>query len=296
MLIKPQILQYTAGDMLIVFSGSNPMTKAQIGMESDVHQHRDYELYCVVDGELEFITDRTIRMRGGDLTLIPKNCMHACLSGDYRRFVVSFDIRREGESTGGYSEYEDYHALLESITEPVFFRNEELLSLVVSILALDGSASSIHKLRIYLSMIFLLGMENLRKILPQSTSQLCQAEELSPNADKEREWLIETFLSNQYSTPHLTLEMLSDELGLSRRQTDRTIRRLFGESFQTLLLKQRMDVAERLITQTSIPMNEIAQKVGYDSYSGFYLAVRGYFGVAPDSIRADRDTVKQREK
>ena len=42
-----------------------------------------------------------------------------------------------------------------------------------------------------------------------------------------------------------------------------------------------MLTAEMLIQSTNTPFNQIAEYVGYNSYSGFYNAFRQYFGVAP---------------
>ena len=75
------------------------------------------------------------------------------------------------------------------------------------------------------------------------------------------------------------------QLNLSRRQTDRTVQRLFGESYQSLIKTRRLQQAKLLIQQSDMPFTEIAEKVGYHSYTGFYLALKNHFEQSPDELR-----------
>ena len=68
-------------------------------------------------------------------------------------------------------------------------------------------------------------------------------------------------------------------------ETDRLIKRLFGESYQTLVGRRRMEAAELLIRRTDIAFRDIATRVGYESYAGFYLAIKKHFGKTPEELR-----------
>ena len=49
-----------------------------------------------------------------------------------------------------------------------------------------------------------------------------------------------------------------------------------GRSFRGALTVTRMQVAERLINISAMPLTEVAQYVGYRSYAGFWKAYQKY--------------------
>jgi len=60
---------------------------------------------------------------------------------------------------------------------------------------------------------------------------------------------------------------------------------IFGETYAVLVLKRRMSIAAALLKKTDIPCSVIAEKVGYSSYTGFYVAFKRYFRMTPDEMR-----------
>ena len=78
---------------------------------------------------------------------------------------------------------------------------------------------------------------------------------------------------------------LMEELHLSRRQIDRTVRACMGESLNSLLIRQRMNAAQVLLRYTERPITVIAEEVGYTSYVGFYSAFKKHIGISPDAYR-----------
>jgi AraC-like DNA-binding protein len=103
-------------------------------------------------------------------------------------------------------------------------------------------------------------------------------------SDSDRRWLIENYISSNYAVAG-SIDGLCAQLNLCRRQTDRLIKRLFGESYQTLVGRRRMEAAELLIRRTDIAFRDIATRVGYESYAGFYLAIKKHFGKTPEELR-----------
>ena len=89
-------------------------------------------------------------------------------------------------------------------------------------------------------------------------------------------YLIHEYIEQNYHRP-LRLADLASALHLSERQTQRIVRRLFGVSFSSLLASHRASVAERLAT-TDMSWAEIAEYVGYETYSGFRRAFLRHSG------------------
>lgn len=101
-----------------------------------------------------------------------------------------------------------------------------------------------------------------------------------------RKWIIEEYIYNRYADP-VGIAELAKELCLSERQTRNLIRREFGSGYQKLIVAQRMAIADMLVQKTAQPLEQIAQQVGYQSYSGFYMAYVQYYGKSPDTVRKE---------
>ena len=100
---------------------------------------------------------------------------------------------------------------------------------------------------------------------------------LSP--DNSRAFVVEkAFL---YDFADLTLESLSERIGLSPRQTQRFLRENYGRKFQELRTKARMSAAEMLLVYTNCSITWIAQSVGYTTAEYFATNFRYFYGKSP---------------
>jgi AraC-like DNA-binding protein len=97
--------------------------------------------------------------------------------------------------------------------------------------------------------------------------------------------MIEDYFNEHYMED-VTLKDLANRLYLSEKQTDRMIKKAFGEGFSQHLCKIRMLIAKDLLTDTDKDVSEIALDVGYKSYNGFYLAFKQYVKMTPNQYRA----------
>lgn len=88
-----------------------------------------------------------------------------------------------------------------------------------------------------------------------------------------RRLMIEDFFSRRYSES-VTLEDLAKDLMLSRKQTEREVKRFTGNTFSEELSKRRLNAAMILLQTTNLPLTKIGELVGYASYSGLYKAMK----------------------
>ena len=88
-----------------------------------------------------------------------------------------------------------------------------------------------------------------------------------------RELLIDEFFSKKYNK-NATIEELSKELKLSKKQTEREVKKVTGNTFVKELSKRRIEAAVILTQTTSLPLSKISEMVGYASYCGFYKAYK----------------------
>lgn len=89
--------------------------------------------------------------------------------------------------------------------------------------------------------------------------------------------LVEERMSNS----ELSVEDLSGELCVSRVQLYRKIKTVTGKSPVEIIRQIRLTKADRLLSETSLNISEIAYRVGFSSPSYFSKCYRDYFGKIP---------------
>ncbi len=83
----------------------------------------------------------------------------------------------------------------------------------------------------------------------------------------------------------LTVESLARELGTNRTTLQERVATLTRRSVAEYLTDVRLTVAQALLTDTFLAIDEVAQRTGYASTPGFSRAFRARFGLAPSEHR-----------
>lgn len=282
-IIQKQYISTNIGDMCAIFSGPFPLRKTLEfeDTESHLHSHLHFEIQYVIKGSFQLKTSKTYTIVPNDVLLIPPNLPHATSKSTMQRLILDFSFYKTEGYSYGFSEYQYYHLLLNSLCEPVIFHSPTATHCFTSLLGLYDNEFSVHKQKILLSMLFL---QMIEQITPPDFIHTDKPLSGIIEQDEGKKWLIENHINRHYTTQD-SISLLCTQLNLSRRQTDRTVSRLFGESYQSLIQKKRMHEAKLLIQQSSMPLSEVAEKVGYTSYPGFYLAFKNFYNQPPDQLR-----------
>lgn len=82
----------------------------------------------------------------------------------------------------------------------------------------------------------------------------------------------------------LTAVDTARRLGVSTRVLQRRLAAL-GTSYQKLCDSIRIELAQELLSQTALPMSEIAYRIGFSNQANFTRAVKRWFGVSPRAFR-----------
>ena len=81
--------------------------------------------------------------------------------------------------------------------------------------------------------------------------------------------------------PELSVEDISSELYMSRVQLYRRVKTLTGKSPVEMIRQMRLAKADKLLSETSLNISEIAYRVGFSSASYFTKCYRDYFNKLP---------------
>ena len=110
------------------------------------------------------------------------------------------------------------------------------------------------------------------------------SESFDPATPEEaRAFIIEEAFLYEY--PTLTLESLSDRLGLGLRQTQRLLKQRYGKTFQQKRNEARMSAASILLTHTRRSVASIAEELGYSSAEHFTTAFKTAFQLSATEYR-----------
>lgn len=82
-----------------------------------------------------------------------------------------------------------------------------------------------------------------------------------------------------------TVNTLADQAALSRSAFTERFTRMVGESPKSYLMNWRMQRARRLLTESKLSMQVIAENTGYASEASFSKAFKQNFGISPGAYR-----------
>jgi AraC-like DNA-binding protein len=96
------------------------------------------------------------------------------------------------------------------------------------------------------------------------------------------------YAGEHFSGP-LPLEVLAKQAAMSMSKFTAIFKRHTGLSAACYIHRLRMDKAMDLVKNTSCPLGEIAETVGYKHYTSFSTAFSEQFGIAPGEFRKGND-------
>jgi transcriptional regulator GlxA family with amidase domain len=112
-------------------------------------------------------------------------------------------------------------------------------------------------------------------------SQMLKRQEEEPTRLRD----LSAFILEHLSEP-LSLEELARSVGMSLRTLTRWCRRELGESPAAIVRRLRIEEAQRLLEQTSLPLKDIAPRVQLGDMSTLWRIFTRYLGVTPAEYRA----------
>lgn len=209
-------------------------------MVSSLHKHKFSEVHIVLQGKIEYqACDKCVQLLPGDMTGIPQEVMHSSHDLDGKSKRITFQITKQ------IPEFCVIHLGL------------AVTSMLEDSIALYLSSGETARLGACLTLIcsYLPGVSG----YPVKPVQ-------NPN------YLIDHFISRNYSK-NITLQDVAEELNMSTQHTLRLIQKYTGHSFRTELRNRRLESSRYLMEHTDLSLEQIAEQVGYKSYTGLWKAL-----------------------
>ncbi|MBQ4120367.1 MAG: helix-turn-helix domain-containing protein [Clostridia bacterium] len=251
---------------------------------SPKHNHASFEFHIVGKGFVKLETDKgTLKLLENDSVLIHPEVFHAFKSLETGAVVLTFlfFIEKSKKKTAV-----DYYSLVEQRLKSdkgvfLFLQNFQIKECSTKILTnlYSESVFADERVKSWLNILLteIFGVLNDNKTgTYENNPQLAETD--------MRFFIIEDYFNEHYMED-ISLKKLAERLFLSEKQTDRMIKKAFGEGFRQHLCKIRLLISKDLLTDTDKEISEIAEQVGYKSYNGFYLAFKENVKMTPNEYR-----------
>ncbi len=213
---------------------------SQSAQATPLHKHNYAEIHIVAKGEVDFnIDDKPHSSKNGNLIIIPRNVFHSITKKGPDAICTAFQI--------------DFNA-------PSFLSKQIPLHLALDFMEeiqKSNVTNDYSGISAYISLFC--------SFLKLDALDIC------PILDYR--FLISEFFSKHYNQ-NLHLSDLANALHLSERQTERLVIKHTGNTFRGELASIRIKVAKHLLKTTDMSMEEISRYVGYNSYTGFWKAMK----------------------
>ncbi len=242
------------------------------------HFHSAYEVHVAIKGQTHImIEDADVVLNEGDVCVIPPDTVHYVYKSDDSsktgfRFTFSPLSKHSDEL------YKLFEKSFGSVTDYFIIKNHNIYQKYLSI-ACELATNSVQDF-IIAEMLFL-SLYEIATIMGGANEINDHSENHSLINLSEQ---IEEFISSNYQRK-LYLEELADYLHLSKRQTERIIKKVFNTSFNELLNKKRLTIAKFMLKNTLLTVDEISEQLGFADKSYFYRKFKEAFSVTPSQYR-----------
>ncbi len=266
------------GDVLHIRSAPKITTHLELCNERP-HKHYFIEFHYMYEGEesLCFLEEgRELILRAGELAMIPREVYHSaepCPGKTAKR--LCFDLNIDPHKGGENELYQTFCAAKEVLV----VRDAAVSGAMNRFLAVFNDPKAALQEDRMGTILLEVVLEVFRRFAPPK-----KAVQRTDRQRSWQRWIIEEHIGCCYHLPN-GLENLAQKLYLSHRQTRKLIHQFYGTGYKELIMRERMEMARLLLRSTRFTLEEIAEKVGYSSYSGFHLAFIKVNGQTPGDYR-----------
>lgn len=99
-------------------------------------------------------------------------------------------------------------------------------------------------------------------------------------------------VQKRYTDPSFSLQDAADAVSLSSGYLGRLFKQTTGQSFAEYLTACRLQVAEKKLLETDIPITIISKEIGMENASYFSTVFRKTYGMSPSLFRETANTKK----
>lgn len=250
-----------------------------------VHSHKYYEFHHTISGSIELRCDESQYVINQNETyIVAPNVLHYLIPLEDRSLKSSFcfSFTKINRKTN-FDLYEflqmSFSSFDKAVKIPVASDHIYFLNKILSLFYSDKKIDH-FKVKTY----FVLLINDIAESMHPSENAIISGNEDMLSESDVRHFVAEEFVRKNFNK-NISLSDLADTLHLSKKQTERIFYNEFGQSFKEYLSNMRLTSAKSFLTDTSLSVYEISEKVGYGTYNGFYSMFVNKMGISPNEYR-----------
>jgi AraC-like DNA-binding protein len=255
------------------------------------HWHELLEFVYILQGKIHIIVEgKAYHAAKGDIVIINSGVIHGFLDADPDTIVSTYqfgvelfdqtliDIRERASQKLVFSrklfvnhrDDGDIHRRLE----------EMLLSIRSEYYAKEEGFRLAIRTRLYeLTLIFLREIPK-RELLP--------GESIRRNYNHQILERVFSFVHDNFCNPGITLEHAANAAALSKFHFARYFKQQTGQTFHAYLSRLRVNLVEEYLSESDLPITDIAYQCGFASLKTFNRLFKAYTGTSPSVYRFGR--------
>lgn len=260
-----------------------PLCPDRAGKLCDIHYHDEIELLLQMSGELVCHLDgSTLKVTPGQTLFIDSLIPHwtETLTPDCSYILLQFDPNdfksgnRQGRTAARY-----LPNLSRNSKQSARVIEDEVIADSLQDIWTEYTQKEAGADKMILShLYYLMGwLERNRYLSQESTFDEQTLQKLSPVLE---------YIDQNYGKPELSLEMVSDLLGLNSAYFCRTFKRATGHSFTDYLNHVRIAKSENLLRDTAMSVLDISMEVGFSSVSYYNRVFKKIKNCTPSVFRS----------
>ncbi|MCM1145967.1 MAG: AraC family transcriptional regulator [Blautia sp.] len=254
------------------------------------HSHNYIEMLYVVQGQLVTIINDTerISMSAGDILFLGQHAVHEILPAKENDITVNFIILPEFfRYPIGMMDSENILidfivsslSKANSVTDYIYIQTKDILpveNLIENMIwtLVDKTSASHTILQVSMGLIFL-NLSRYAELINRN------APDVSP--DRNLLFSILNYIENHYRDG--SLQSIVSSSGYPDYYISRLLKKHTGMNFKELLQKRKLQQAIYLLEHTTLPVDLIIERIGYENSSYFYRKFRAQYGCSPKEYR-----------
>lgn len=239
-----------------------------------IHSHQFFELHIIESGRRLYRTeDRVFPLEAGQFCLFAPGVYHTPIytAESVETFGFSFELMKQPAAVRDWLEQQ-------SKLRPVWVGDADTMLQVIDLLRQQNRGRFARE-----------ALETAASLLLLQLARSLEEQSLPPTPVQQdrnelRGYLMDDFFHQHFHLPNGEA-VLARQLGVSRRQLDRILKKRYGKSFREKLLEMRLQVACDLLRSSEKTVAEIAECVGYSTPSNFTVFFKAAAGMTPLAYR-----------
>ena len=242
----------------------------------------DYRLFYIYDGEITFVcSDYTIDLAKGSIMFYEPHRFYRFI-GDAKVIVLNFDLTRINDfishSLHVYTKSDPEKFLLneeelpEELKAPFFVHNKHELQQLFTKCVYEHRFTNPYSDALTSSIV--------KQILCEMLASRSQNEQEMPDIVKDAQM----YMLTNYDQ-NIDNESVAQSLNYHSFYLNRVFKTHTGLTIHQFLIKVRIDNAKMLLQKTTLSVDEIQRRVGFQSRSQFYTMFERSEGITPKKYR-----------